>query len=399
MQLNTISKQQQVVGDEVDRIQAVDSYSILDTLPEKQYDDITKLTAFICQTPVSLITIMDKDRNWYKSITGNNNGVSQTPRKDSFCRITIQQNDLLEVSNTTLDKRFNKHPDVIGGSKVRFYAGYPLINKDGHKIGALCIIDTVPRELTLEQKEALRTLSNQVVFNFELKKRAIELEINQEELLKNNHKLDKFAHIVSHDLKSPLKNIISLNHLAQVNPENTDLYLEKIGVSISRMENMIDGVLAFAKSNKKHLPIQKTNTYNVVKEIIENFPDTKTIQFEVNPNLPIINTQTVLLTQVLQNLIENAIKYHNKEGGKVDINFSYIDNRLIFSISDDGPGIPKRYQKEIFEPFKRLISKDEVEGSGIGLAFISDVLNERSDKIWVESNPTNSGVTFSFSWN
>lgn len=395
MELYTISKQQ--IEEENARVQAVDSYGILDTLPEKEYDDLAKLASYICDVPVSLIAVMDRDRNWYKAVSNDTLGISEMKRKDSFCRITVEKNELFEIPDTDKDDRFYDNPVVVDGPKVKFYAGYPLINKDGHKIGTLCVIDNVPRKLNLIQREALRTLANQVINNFELRKKTLELEKKETHLVKNNEKLKQFAHVVSHDLKTPLNNIVSLNELVRSDPNNVDLYLEKIDKSITRMKNLINGILTFAESSGRHNLPEATDIYSLVSEIINELPNQEQFTFEINPNLPKINTQKVLLIQVFQNLIGNAIKYNDKENGLVKIGFSYVDSMLIFSVSDNGPGIPEEHYEDIFEPFKRLVNKDEVEGIGIGLASITNILDERGDKIWVESNSPE-GTTFSFSW-
>ncbi|RZA02579.1 MAG: PAS domain S-box protein [Sphingobacteriaceae bacterium] len=159
---------------ETKRLQALSSYHVLDTLPEKEYDSISRLASYICQVPIALITLIDEDRQWIKSKVGLD--ISETSRADSFCQYTILHNEILEIKDTLEDDRFKDNPFVKGEAHIRFYAGAPLIDPEGHKIGSLCVIDTVPRKLSSEQKDALHTLASQVMSHLVLKKQKEQLE-------------------------------------------------------------------------------------------------------------------------------------------------------------------------------------------------------------------------------
>jgi GAF domain-containing protein len=136
-------------------------YGILDTHPEDRFDDLTRLATLICGTPISLISLVDEDRQWFKSKTGLE--VCQTPREEAFCAHAIMSPELLLVPDASQDPRFATNPLVLGELHVRFYAGAPLTAPNGHHLGALCVIDRVPRQLSREQLESLRILSRQVM--------------------------------------------------------------------------------------------------------------------------------------------------------------------------------------------------------------------------------------------
>lgn len=159
---------------ETDRLAALDSYAILDTLPEKEYDAITKLASYICRAPIALITLVDEKRQWFKSAVGI--GGDGTPRADAFCNYTIQSDNILEVSNATEDDRFKDNPFVTGDEHIRFYAGAPIVDPEGNRLGSLCVIDRVPRQLDDEQREALSTLAGEVMSHLTLRKQKMELE-------------------------------------------------------------------------------------------------------------------------------------------------------------------------------------------------------------------------------
>ena len=159
---------------EAKRLAALNSYNVMDTLPEKEYDAITRLASYICQVPIALISLVDQERQWFKSAVGLN--VDQTPRADAFCNHTILSDEILEIDDATKDEAFKDNTLVTGGVNIRFYAGAPLIDPDGHRLGSLCVIDTVPRKLNEQQRDALRTLADEVMSHLLLRKQKRELE-------------------------------------------------------------------------------------------------------------------------------------------------------------------------------------------------------------------------------
>ena len=150
---------------ESERLATLRSYGVLDTLPEQSFEDITKLAAFICETPISLVSLIDEDRQWFKSERGL--GVRETPRSQSFCANTLVEAQTLIVNDARTDARFKDNPLVLGDPNIRFYAGAPIVAPSGHVLGTVCVIDTVPRELSPDRIEALEALARQVMVLFE----------------------------------------------------------------------------------------------------------------------------------------------------------------------------------------------------------------------------------------
>ena len=146
---------------EVARLSTLRGYEILDTRPEDRFDDLTRLASSICRTPISLISLVDEDRQWFKSKTGLE--ACQTPRESAFCAHAILSTEIFVVPDASQDPRFAANPLVLGEPYIRFYAGAPLAAPNGHNLGALCVIDRVPRQLSGEQLESLRILSRQVM--------------------------------------------------------------------------------------------------------------------------------------------------------------------------------------------------------------------------------------------
>ncbi len=155
---------------EPERLAALRRYSILDTRPEQDFDDLAMAAAQTCGTPVALVSLIDTNRQWFKAKVGLT--TAQTPRDVAFCAHAVLQSDVLVVPDALADDRFAKNPLVTAEPHIRFYAGAPLITSDGHALGTLCVIDHVPRQLNPEQVETLRTLSRQVVAQLELRRTA-----------------------------------------------------------------------------------------------------------------------------------------------------------------------------------------------------------------------------------
>jgi len=262
--------------DESARLSALQKYQILDSLPEQEYDDLTIIIAQICDVPIALVSLIDSDRQWFKSHQGLD--TTETPRSQAFCNHAIlQPKEVMVVPNALEDSRFAGNPLVVGDPAIRFYAGAPLVTSDGFALGTLCVIDKVPREITPVQINALQALSRQVIAQLELRYQSgqlqqeiklreeatslvsaknIELEATIEELhqtqasLIQAEKMSSLGHLVAgitHEINNPISFISgNLNYCQKYLTsllELTDLYQQtypEIIPEIAQISEAID---------------------------------------------------------------------------------------------------------------------------------------------------------------
>jgi GAF domain-containing protein len=177
------------IKNEAARVEALHKYAILDTEPEQAFDDLVLLASFVCKTPMAMISLVDEDRQWFKSKVGIS--VSETPREIAFCATAIQQPDVFVVPDTLKDERYRNNPLVVSEPNVRFYAGAPLIDEDGHALGTICVVDRVPREFVPDQQAALKALSRLVLAQLEFRRNLILLKEALSDRTKTEHEREK----------------------------------------------------------------------------------------------------------------------------------------------------------------------------------------------------------------
>jgi len=193
---------------EAARLAALERYAILDTDPEQSFDDLTLLASFIFKTPIAMISLIDGDRQWFKSRVGL--AVSETPREVAFCSTAILQSEILVVPDALEDERFRDNPFVVADPHIRFYAGAPLINEDGYALGTICVVDQTPRELTPEQRDALKALSRLVLAQMEFRRNLVLLKEALTDRTKEEHEREQELLKV----QATLMRVLGLRHSA-----------------------------------------------------------------------------------------------------------------------------------------------------------------------------------------
>lgn len=373
---------------EKERQEAVDSYKILDSLPESIYDDITSLMSRVCDAPISLAGLIDKDRHWLKSHHGID--FNESPRNISFCgHAIVSKEEIFIVEDARKDERFFDNPLVTDFGVVG-YAGVPFVDKDGFVLGTLCVFDLKPMILSEDQKESLKSMARQVMYLFERHIREAKLEETTVELKNKNTELEQYAGILSHDIKTPINHIVGFieiieDEIASTISDDMLDYFNNVKSSSLELKKYIDGLLKYYTNNK--LLKYEPESFKV-KDILANMDKIASRDKNTTLELPntdaTIHTNKAALTQILLNLISNAIKYGNKKHTRIKIDFYKSDTNNHFIVSDNGIGIAPENQKSIFELFGKV--DDECgKGTGVGLATISKLVANLGGTIGVES--------------
>jgi signal transduction histidine kinase len=388
---------------EQNRINALKEYSLLDTLPEEMFDDITKIASAICETPISLINLIDKERQYFKSHHGLE--ITETAREFSFCEQTIKNpNKPFEVTDARKNTLFSDNPYVINDPKIIFYYGISLVTNEGYPIGTLCVLDIKPKKLTTTQITALRSLSNQVMYLLDLRKKNKQLQSLQSQLKKHSNNMEQFAHMAAHDLKEPLRNISSFIKLITKKnnarwDETDKTYIAFINSGIRRMNQLIVDLIDYAKEG---MVDSKANIINITQLITTIFNSLTENTEDEKPVLIIENMKDIKIAKtamiiIFQNIIGNALKYKLKNTLPIiKISCEESLTHWHFTVQDNGIGIPHKYINTIFEPFKRLHTQTEYEGSGLGLASCKKIIEKYNGKISATSEP-HKGTTIKFS--
>lgn len=329
--------------------------------------------------------------------------MNESPREISFCGHTINSDEtLVIVEDSRKDERFHDNPLVTEHNAI-FYAGAQLIDSDGYKLGTLCVFDTKPRTLTPEQKKALLSMAKQVVLLFELRYKNLELLKLSNHLKFRNENLEKFASLVSHDLRSPLSNIISLAEL--LTDENKDNwneetleYLEYIKVSSYALKNYIEGILKFYKNDQslKNI-VEKIDLGALIKELKTITDADHRVAFSFTSNTQEIIANRTALMQILINLVTNGIKYNSNPKIAIGIQIMDCPEFYEFEVKDNGNGIPEAHLNRIFDLFAvvGVQDRDGNIGTGIGLAMVKKTIDNLGGEITV-SSVLGEGSTFKF---
>ena len=376
---------------EAARLRALELYEILDSEPEEAYDDITKLASLICGTPISLISLIDSDRQWFKSDHGL--GTSETPREVAFCDHAIRQPELFIVEDASTDERFKDNPLVTGGPEIRFYAGMPLITNEGYGLGSLCVIDKRPRTLSEEQKDALRRLSRQVL-------KLLDLRLAHKAAVQSDAFKSQFLANMSHEIRTPMNGVIGMADLLIETPLSPEQrrFAEVIKSSSDALLTVVNDILDFARLEAGKLaldprPFDLSGTIEKTVDLFASITQSKHIELSafVAPDVPPhVIADEGRIRQALTNVVGNAVKFTDIGDVTLDVSaFERFEDSMIirFAVSDTGPGIAAAEQTRLFAPFEQANAGTHRRygGSGLGLAITKQLVELMGGTIGFES--------------
>jgi signal transduction histidine kinase/ActR/RegA family two-component response regulator len=417
------------------RIAELHACEILDTPAEQEFDDLTELAALICGVPIALISLVDVERQWFKSKIGLE--TAETPRSMAFCSHALGSSDVMVVPDALQDERFNTNPLVLQEPKIRFYAGAPLITKSRHALGTLCVIDRVPRELTAEQSKALGILSRQVVSLLERKQaeRALQQaraeqeqqvseleasavrEMRVQSLLQHETRLreeaehlnrvkDEFLGVLSHELRTPLNAILGWAELIrrrELSPQQLKAGCEAIARSARAQARIVDDLLDMNRisAGKLQLKRQRVDVREILNAALETVlpaAQEKGVAIEIKASdgrSPEVYGDTTRLQQIFWNVLSNAVRF-NSQGGRVRVSLESSENEVVFSCEDTGIGISPQFLPYVFERFRQAdasVSR-RYGGLGLGLSIVKALTALHGGQVSASSEGEGSGARF-----
>jgi signal transduction histidine kinase/CheY-like chemotaxis protein len=415
------------LADEDARRRALANYHILETEAEQSYDDLTTLAAAICGTPIALISLIDDQRQWFKSRVGLE--AQSTPRTWSFCAHALHSpQQVMEVLDAREDPRFANNPLVQGPVQLRYYAGAPLVTPEGVPIGALCVIDCAPRQLTPQQLTALQCLARQTIAQLELRvalrqlkqqaendallhaetRRAFaaverknqELAESRAEALRASQAKSDFLSSMSHEIRTPMNGVLGMNQLlaaTSLSPEQRR-YVEVVQSSGRQLLALIDDLLDLSKIEAGKVTIECADfdlrhTLNEVSDMWSVQASAKGLAFRANiaAEVPLLLLgDSSRLRQVLNNLANNAIKFTARGAVNLSVELAgkQEDRVLIrFSVADTGIGIRPDQASRLFSPFVQadVSTTRNYGGTGLGLAICKHLVELMGGTIGIES--------------
>jgi signal transduction histidine kinase len=375
---------------ETGRLEELLRYEVLDTEDEKALDELTTLASVICGTSISLISLVDKDRQWFKSRVGL--AASETPRGIAFCSHAILQDQLFEIPNTLNDERFVDNPLVTDGPKIRFYAGEPLVSSNGMPIGTLCVIDAEPKKLDEKQQLALKTLAKQVISQ-------LELRLHNRHLQRMQKDQQQIFAVLSHDLRTPFNGILGLSKILHakaetLKPERLAEMADGILDSSLKVYQLLDEILQWScnQLGAVHVELKATPLNPLIVETLDLMKDSfvlKNINITHDKNEDSVAIADVNLTKtIIRNLLANAIKY-SPEQGSIHIETQTIEGEVHLAIADTGTGVPLDIKGELFsECLSSQRGTKGEPGHGLGLSLCGDFARKQKGYLSLDNEYT-----------
>ena len=389
---------------ETERLQALRGYRILDTAPEVEFDRITRLAQRIFDVPITLISLVDAHRQWFKSRIGTD--LCETAREGALCTHAILSDEVLVVPDASLDARFSQLPLVAGEPHIRFYAGAPLITREGFRLGTVCVIDMQPRDFSAAQIATLADLARMVTDAMELRLLATDLEsrvaartdeLQQavDEAERANRVKGDFLSRMSHELRTPLHAILGFAQLLQFDAKHDEdaMNIEQIIKAGGHLLELVDEVLQISRleSGRQTISLEPVFWDDAVQSAValtRSSAQERGVLVAQRSCESYVRADRQRLHEVLLNLISNAIKY-NRRGGHVWLGAEETPRgTLRMSVRDTGPGIADIDTGRVFAPFERLRQESEkTDGIGFGLTISKRLIELMGGTIGLQSLP------------
>ncbi|TGL88137.1 hybrid sensor histidine kinase/response regulator [Leptospira congkakensis] len=390
---------------ETARLAALKSLEILDTPEEEMFDEVTRLASMICNAPISLVSLIDETRQWFKSHHGLI--ARETPRSLAFCSHAILGDELFLVPNAKEDTRFQNNPLVTEAPNVIFYAGIPLALDDQIKLGTLCVIDNKPRELNSDQIQMLQLLGKQTVRLLQMRQATERLEIEKLSAERATAAKRDFIAAISHDIRNPLNSLLGMSEMIR----ETELHPTVVGY-VDHIKNAGEVILHLVNDTielsrlEENASVLKNEWFELYQclNILDSFFTTETkrknIEFKLNNSIDkniYLHSDKRKIEKVFWNLTANAVKFTNSGNVTCSVHLEKKKGQeaiLHIELKDTGPGISPEVKDKLFQKYNHFVPEGcRISGSGLGLSIVKLSLEEMGGEVEVESK-LGEGSTF-----
>jgi len=380
-----------IPSNEALRLQKLYDYQVLDTHSEDTFDKIALLASQIFNTKNAFVTFVDEHRVYFKANIGDFQA-SEVSREDSLCSLAILDEKMTVFNDTHSVPDLLKNPFVTATNGIRFYAGAPLKSPEGYSMGTVCVIDSVPKEVTEHQMAMLRTLSD-IVMN------KLESRLRYNTIIKSQNDL---MGIALHEIKNPLASISLANDILRMDTSKTPKMTDMIKRCVATIQNKLADLLKLSEDEEKEqrLSIEEADLKEMLDRLINNFEllankKNQIIELTIEDSLPKINIDKTKISDVLHNLLSNAIKY-SYSNSTIKIIAKKIDDFVEIEFKDQGQGLNDEDADKLFKKFAKLSSKPtgKESSNGLGLSICKSFVELHRGQIFAKSPGKELGTSF-----
>lgn len=380
-----------IPNNEALRLQKLYDYQVLDTHSEDTFDKIALLASQIFNTKNAFVTFVDEHRVYFKANIGDFQA-SEVSREDSLCSLAILDEKMTVFNDTHSVPDLLKNPFVTATNGIRFYAGAPLKSPEGYSMGTVCVIDSVPKEVTEHQMAMLRTLSD-IVMN------KLESRLRYNTIIKSQNDL---MGIALHEIKNPLASISLANDILRMDTSKTPKMTDMIKRCVATIQNKLADLLKLSEDEEKEqrLSIEEADLKEMLDRLINNFEllankKNQIIELTIEDSLPKINIDKTKISDVLHNLLSNAIKY-SYSNSTIKIIAKKIDDFVEIEFKDQGQGLNDEDADKLFKKFAKLSSKPtgKESSNGLGLSICKSFIELHKGQIFAKSPGKELGTSF-----
>ncbi|MEM0982744.1 MAG: response regulator [Planctomycetota bacterium] len=386
---------------EAERLASLMACGVLDTGPESDFDDLTQLAAELAGTPIALVSLVDADRQWFKSRVGLD--AAQTPRSQAVCGFVVASQDDVVIPDLLNDSRTSDNPLVTSDGGLRCYAGFPLTLNNGHTLGSLCVIDTEPRELDVQTLRRLRMLARQAATQLDIRKQAGELAKARRDAEAASDAKSRFLANVSHEIRTPLTAIGGFADLildldeSEFERHAVMEAVQRIALNGEHLLQLLNDVLDLSKVESGALKTEsiETDVVEITRCVIaqlESLAHEKDLSLHLewsgDPPSRVV-TDPMRLRQILTNVVGNAIKFTSEGSVTVRCWHDEATAKARFDVVDTGIGMTEDQLARIreFRPFLQADNSTtrRFGGTGLGLGLTRNLVEKLGGWLTIDS--------------